>query len=262
MKYTKDELIELLIEADKSSDGVIIKNEMDDMNGVPASVTYNRRFRSWNAAKEIAGVEKWDRYDETVNEDFFYNIDEKSSYWVGFLIGDGSVYEYGENGKYRIKLSLSEKDVEKFNKDINSTYSITRHRHNVEVTLNNQKFIHGAIKHGVTPRKTTSGTLPNLEEHNRHMIRGYIDADGSIGDPNYKSFTCSITAINKERLECVNDIVPFRDGNIRERNHKRAYDLSWHRISDAQDIYRYLYPNGENTSPKLERKFDRLSGWI
>ena len=62
-----------------------------------------------------------------LNENYFESIDEENkSYWLGFLMADGSVDKRSERVSV-LTLSLNIKDknrIEKFQKDINSSYKV------------------------------------------------------------------------------------------------------------------------------------------
>ncbi|MDG5761333.1 hypothetical protein QA600_18545 [Natronococcus sp. A-GB1] len=56
--YSDTELLDLLRQLDTElrGDGSVTKQEMQDADGYPSAQTYKRRFGSWNAAKEQAGL--------------------------------------------------------------------------------------------------------------------------------------------------------------------------------------------------------------
>ena len=55
--YSREELIERLQQLAQDVDGMVTREDVDDADSCPSSVTYQRHFGSWNAAKEAAGLE-------------------------------------------------------------------------------------------------------------------------------------------------------------------------------------------------------------
>ena len=136
-----------------------------------------------------------------LNEHFFRErLTEKSAYWLGYLMADGSILMDRRGSKYkRNKIVLVSKDkeqIEKFREDIQSNYPIKYEAPKLICFPNKPTYLsNGAwriniysstmtkdlIKHGITPRKSLTATFPKLPDKDiRHFIRGYFDGDGSI----------------------------------------------------------------------------------
>lgn len=58
--YTDEELLELLRKRDRETDGPVSIRDMNESDDYPSAVTYQRRFGSWNNAKQKAGLETLD----------------------------------------------------------------------------------------------------------------------------------------------------------------------------------------------------------
>lgn len=56
-EYGRDELLDHLRDLEEQVDGKARKSDMADMDGAPSPATYRRRFGSWNAAREQAGLD-------------------------------------------------------------------------------------------------------------------------------------------------------------------------------------------------------------
>lgn len=125
----------------------------------------------------------------TLNDAAFDAVTEESAYWVGFLMGDGSIAPR----RYApiIQLGLAEEDrgqVEAFRAFLGSSHPIyTREskssyancQRNVTVGIPSTRLVAALARFGVLPRKTHTAKVVGLED-DRHFWRGVVDADGSL----------------------------------------------------------------------------------
>lgn len=120
------------------------------------------------------------------NKEFFKTENEISSYWAGFLIADGNIYDN------RLQISISKKDLnhlENFCDDIqlNKKYikcRIIDNKYDVcYLSLRNKQYPIIFKKWGIIPDKTHNFIPPVLENKNyiKHLIRGWFDGDGYFG---------------------------------------------------------------------------------
>jgi hypothetical protein len=105
----------------------------------------------------------------------------EESYWLGFLVGDGTIYE----NRYRVKLSLQksdEKHLEKFVKFLNyGKNRIHLYGSMCEVSINNKELLINLYNLGLCQNKvhkTHKGLIP--KRYQQDFIRGLFDADGTI----------------------------------------------------------------------------------
>ena len=123
-----------------------------------------------------------------INENYFENIDShKKAYWLGFICADGHIYQNGY-------MSIVIKDLEileKFSKDIKSTYKISEIHmfdkrtnqtyHEYSLKISNKNFVSHIVNHGITYNKTDILNFPNIkEEYYPSFIAGLFDGDGSV----------------------------------------------------------------------------------
>jgi DNA-binding transcriptional regulator WhiA len=129
----------------------------------------------------------------TINESVFGAITEESSYWIGFLMADGSVFKE-KTGNPRIALTLAKYDHEhlvKFTKFLNCSYKILRKKTKAKGKIIIQYTLRFSSKHiaevitkfGVVARKSLIAKVIGLE-NNRHFWRGVVDGDGYINNRN------------------------------------------------------------------------------
>jgi intein-encoded DNA endonuclease-like protein len=125
----------------------------------------------------------------TYNQDFFETIDtEEKAYWLGFIAADGSI---SNNKRYRIRLKLSNKDInhlKKFGNSINfeNLIRVTKlSKYNTQaciISLCSKKMFNDLLDKGIMPRKSLILKPPKNIPRDllRHWIRGYFDGDGCI----------------------------------------------------------------------------------
>jgi intein-encoded DNA endonuclease-like protein len=101
------------------------------------------------------------------------------AYWLGFLLGDGSVSERS------VRVELSEIDVdhlEKLESFMKADCPISRSRKKcVRVSFNSTTLVNSVAKYGLIPNKTDIVVTPNLPANLlSHFYRGILDSDGWV----------------------------------------------------------------------------------
>ena len=148
-----------------------------------------------------------------LNENFFDEMNEKSSYWLGFIYADGYVrMKDNKSGELKIKLKDTDIDhIKMFLKDIECEKpiqcGIDGKSKFCKVSVYSNKLVKRLFSLGCVNNKTQKIRLPKLKKnHMSHFIRGYFDGDGSISKlknrPN--SFTvsvCSNIIFNEELIK-------------------------------------------------------------
>jgi intein/homing endonuclease len=192
----------------------------------------------------------------SLNEGFFNNINESSSYWLGFLYADGSV----RRGRLRLKLKVTDRThIEKFLKDIGSNAPIKFGSYNnvefCEVHINSTKFVDRLFELGCLENKTQKIRLPNIpNDMINHFIRGYFDGDGCISKVKDRPNSFYISICSNRNF--INDIYNFfKFGRI--INFKNYSVWSANRINDIKYFRNFIYNNKETY---LDRKFKVFSG--
>lgn len=215
-----------------------------------------------------------------INENFFDIIDtEEKSYWLGFIWGDGYT-QYRDKRGYTFKLELAkidEEHLEKFKKSLKCDKKILRYytkssfgtflssrfslykRHFVQVLRD---------KYGIISRRSDfSKIIENIPFHlHKHLLRGLLDADGSITYRVIKHKKCnrlewSIDLIGSDSvLDWYNDLLI--KNNLTKSIYKRSVrhegkdeGMSTIRITGniiAENILDFIY---ENSNIYLDRKY-------
>jgi hypothetical protein len=124
-------------------------------------------------------------HKHTVNESFFDNLNEESSYILGLIFADGNV-TYDPKKHYCLTITASEKDahhLEKIRKLLSSSKPLlyATKTKSYRLIVNNKHIIKRLMSLGVIPRKSLIVEFPNIpKEQIRHFIRGVIDGDGTV----------------------------------------------------------------------------------
>lgn len=116
--------------------------------------------------------------------DFFEEIDsEVKSYILGFAMADGFI----QSGNKGLSFTLAEKDrsqLENIAKAMGFPGEIRKAKRN-RCTLNlcSKKMANDLSEYGVVKNKTETMFLPDIDDKfKRHLIRGYFDGDGYVGE--------------------------------------------------------------------------------
>lgn len=254
MKYSEEDVLSALKEADSLVDGVLTWPEYKEMSGYPSPMTVNRRCGSWNEAKMKAGIEVTSQGSSipAANEKYFENIDSKrKAYWLGLLLADGSISK-NRKGTPRMKLSLKHEDslfLQNFLDDIEAHTNLQRNGETTGVEITSKKIVEDLKKHGINSSKTETSTIPDINsKYYNSFLRGMIDGDGHVSKTRSRF---SITAKSKGRLENLAKCIPF-ETTIYENS--GAYKIMIGRKNNFLDLVKWLYPDLEDTEPALPRK--------
>lgn len=194
-------------------------------------------------------------------------LSDEYLYWLGFLLGDGSVTQH-PTGTWRLKLTLSANDdghLERFAGWFGGGYKIRyiEETGEVSVSVYNQDKIEDLIGMGVEPRKTETVQLPEAS-NDSPLIRGYSDADGYIGAPGGNGFKWAIASNSTDALEQIKNRVPVSGGEIVANETAGTNYLRYGKLEQADGIADFLYPDGADTEPAMARKRTpalRLASW-
>jgi hypothetical protein len=139
------------------------------------------------------GIKKHEhRLYALTNERAFAEVTEGSAYWVGFIMGDGSIARdrYGVASSTVISLAAcDEAHILKFLRFAGSSQSPTvqlmhggfsPHASAVTASIYSRPMVQDLLRFGVTHGKTKRASVELLAD-DRHFWRGLFDADGSLG---------------------------------------------------------------------------------
>jgi hypothetical protein len=256
---SKQDCIEALRTAEEQLGHSPTASEYRDLDISPSVRTIQNHFGRWDEAKEKAGLElnpcRWDGL--SVNGSYFETLNKESAYWLGMLYGDGSVDSVGR-GRLSLQLNKDPHHVKRFAEDIESEHSVTEQG---SVDIRDENLLDSLRSHGLDENKTFSSALPQLENSDLRasFVRGLMDADGSILNKNGVHRRFSITGSNRERFRKMEEWLPV-EGTVVEVNTEETtiYRLQVYRHSRLVKLYNWMYPDGEDTYPMLERKYSKV----
>lgn len=149
------------------------------------------------------------------NENIFENIDtEEKAYWLGFLSGDGCIYN-----NY-VKISLKNEDIqhlEKFRCFIRGTaVQIKDDGKYCHYSIGCKKLAEDLKKHGCCERKSLILQVPDIDEKFLlDWFRGLYDADGGISITSknkWQSYLTSTKEVCEKYVELLKiNMVPFKE---------------------------------------------------
>lgn len=262
-KISRQELISGLREAANILGHSPSRPEFNELDDVPSANAVVNEFGSWNGGKKAAGLDTVGAGGAlSVNESYFKELDTpEKAYWIGFLYGDGCVFQR-EKGSARVSLGLKhedEKHVRKFKSAIDSKHAISKSDSLVGISIQHAEFSEAVAKHGLTTEKTYSDSLPTLEHDDLRaaFVRGLFDADGHSG----VNHRFNITGSNRDRFARLIEWLPV-DGTVQDRG-DGVFTLRVGSKARLRELYSWLYPTGEATTPALDRKLKKIpTKWI
>lgn len=167
---------------------------------------------------------------KSVNSNYFSNINEHSSYWLGFLMADSHVDIKANN----LELTSKDRDhIEKFKTDLQSDHKISEKCINgsyyYRLSLSDKQIVTDLQQFGFYNNKTYGWDIPSIpKEFIKFFICGLFDGDGCIRLRKSKihqwkgKTTCSIVCYKKETLQEIKNIIIEHTGI--EEKHINIYD--------------------------------------
>lgn len=248
--------------------GMSYNNIAKQLGKCKKTVSYRLQELGYKPKREYKNSIQNQPNKKYINENYFETIDtEHKAYWLGFMYADGYV---GHDN--RVELALKEEDYEhvlKFKNDLESEHKINKKTkkmngkifYSYKLSVIRKKLRQDLENKGCIPNKSKILKYPTIEQVpldlQRHFIRGYIDGDGCISDPNNNRFILDIVGTedflnginNYFELEPGQNIYSFKHSDVKHfsKGGKFAYDMMTH-----------LY---ENATIYLKRKHERYLGF-
>ena len=123
----------------------------------------------------------------TVNESFFDEFNEESSYTLGLIYADGNIAWNPTKGYQALTITTSAKDkehLEKLRLLMSSTKSLlySSSTNSYRLIVNNKNLVLRLMELGVFPRKSLTIKFPDFlpTKMMSHFLRGVIDGDGCV----------------------------------------------------------------------------------
>lgn len=123
----------------------------------------------------------------TVNESFFQELNEMSSYVLGYIYADGNIAWNPEKGYQSLTITAAEKDkshLECIRNELESTKPLlySPKTKSYRLIVCNKFICQNLMALGVFPRKSLTVAFPQFlsREQLPHFLRGVIDGDGNV----------------------------------------------------------------------------------
>jgi len=266
MEFSKTDCYEAIFDVSSRTDsylGADSYSELKDDHHPSIGTIYNV-CGSWGEAKDSVNLDSMTLNESSsrtpgnakeINVEYFNKLTSESAYWLGFIYADAHITQSSSDDRPRFQLQISDTDEDhlvQFMDDIGSEHTLGRYNGKVSFQTVHKKFVKSILQHNLSGNKTVNGTLPDLEKPLwPHWFRGLSDGDGHIrfhsGSPNV-----SISG-SHDRMANLQNVVPC-GSSICEQSTKNNSQLCFYG-DNARDIISWMYPNGENTEPMLNRKF-------
>lgn len=194
-------------------------------------------------------------YCDLRNDDIFAVIDsEEKAYWLGFLCGDGCIYN-----NY-IRISLKEEDINhlyKFRDFLNATsVKIQKQGKYCTFSIGIKKAAEDLKKLGCVERKSLVLKPPHIpEEFYFDWLRGLWDADGGVSYVKQSNRWQSYLTSTKEVCDFFIEQLDINTKPFLEHNCENTYRVHFNGRLNVLDKLNKMYRN--NTAKIfLERKHD------
>lgn len=204
----------------------------------------------------------------SLDKNYFKQIDNyEKAYWLGFLAGDGCVY----NNKLIINLSIKDIDhLAMFKRHINTTNQIklintnknsfAKAKQYCNLTITNRIFVDYIKQYNIDEYKTFNITLSNKIPYNflSSYILGFIDADGCFRN-NGKNVSLSLVG-NLTHLQNIQDIL-IKNCNLNKTkliNHHTTNNIFYLEYSGNKQLKRIVNFLYKNSNVYLQRKYNKI----
>lgn len=239
----------------------------------PSVTLIQRRFGSWNEAKEAAELETYDTqgYQPTpdLNRDYFSSIDTPAkAYWLGVLFVNTAVRK--NNGARVCALEYPEqrahfvhgfKDTVETSRDVSYLAQNSSDRSDrVRLCLRDQAFIDSLVEAGYPDVDETVKRFPDLSpDHWPAFIRGYLECGGYRNQGWRISVTTEAKATQlKAQLQRLGAKRPTVSHTARPPHSI----VRVHNVFDVEAIFTACWPEVEATTPSWTPYAESVRGYL
>lgn len=213
-------------------------------------------------------VNRWSKelgfnhHKHTINESFFDELNEESSYLLGYIYADGNINWNPHRSYWALTITASAKDkshLERLRNLLSSTKPLlySPKTNSYRLIANSKKLSQKLIDLGVIPRKSLTVTFPNMpNEQIKHFIRGIIDGDGNVRFVKRKRspyFEITISSGSKSFCEGLIGVIKDSIGiSAKIRKVGKNVNVIQYPCSRGKRLAKFVY---SNASIFLERKY-------
>ena len=198
------------------------------------------------------------------SNNYFETIDTvDKAYFLGLIVADGSIMDYGKNKGYEKKvlaLELTESDeyiIKKFMEYSNINTKIYHNNSTRSIKVNSSKLYDDLINLKVYPNKSYIGTsFPDIpKELYSHFIRGYFDGDGIANKHGYIGFCGSLDLLTNIKDILISEL-HINNVKISYNKSNGIYYVQWSAKENCKTLFNYLYQDKNDLY--LVRKYEKL----
>ena len=196
---------------------------------------------------------------------YFETIDTPDkAYYLGLIVADGSLIDFGKDKGYEKKtlsLELTESDsyiIDKFLKYSGIKCKIySNNKSTKSIKVNSSKIYDDLVNLKVYPNKSYIGTcFPDIsKELYSHFIRGYFDGDGIANKHGYIGFCGSLELLTDIKKHLIKEL-KLNDVKITYNKQNGIYYVQWSAKENCKTLFNYLYKDKNDLY--LTRKYDKL----
>ena len=186
----KDDVIQLLQHAADELGKSPTVREFNSLDLEVSSDNIKRLFGTWNGAKEVAGLETWQRGTvRDINEEYFQSIDSpEKAYWFGTIFATSSLQSQDFGDNYALVLGRVEDKahfVTEFADAVGSDYPLSWHKQNksdkqqLQLQISNPTFVEYLIDAGYPEPEDEESDFPVIDdEYRSSFLRGFLESSG------------------------------------------------------------------------------------
>lgn len=193
-----------------------------------------------------------------INEDYFAKIDTpKKAYWLGFIYGDGNIWE----SKFQLHLQHRDKYIlQDLLDDMDSEHKLYQNHGHPKIYISSPKLVNHLKKFGLIPNKSLTLKAPKRSYFNkvldRYFLLGFFDADGSINKKSDRVDIIGTESMVKWAKDRLGNFGKWKIRKEKRSNHGLTFVFCLYlNLSNREKIYNYLY-EGHNFG--LKRKKERF----
>ncbi|MBT2734369.1 LAGLIDADG family homing endonuclease [Bacillus sp. ISL-7] len=208
------------------------------------------------------------RYDENF---FAKIINPNQAYLLGYITGDGTIYDRGKSKRLIIALAEEDKQlIYDIAKEFNILGAVKFRKKNKDneqnkysLAINSTKMCNDLINLGISPRKTGKEKWTNFYDDNLNwaFLRGFFDADGHIRVYERNGYLKARMGFTGN-VEMLKSILLFLKSkgfgkNVNSITHKQGCsDLYLSSVNELRLIFKEMYRYGDI---KLARKYEKFT---
>lgn len=242
---TYPDVVEQMI-SNRYAEGMTAKELGEKYKMNPNTIT--KIAKKWGAPIQ-SNSEKSRKYYK-VDHTVFSEVNEKSAYWIGFLLADGCVRKSDESAKiFSVGLGLQDAGhLYKLREFLKSEHKISSYPTYCRYAIRSNELVDILEQYNITPNKTGKEKCPKILKYNKDFWRGVIDGDGCLTNVNSRFPTLSLCGSKSlcedfRKFVLKSTIHPSK-ATVNKIKNRNCYTIQF-RTKIAKDICSLLYSDAK-----------------